>query len=700
MPTPDLNQSFESSKSRLNSIKTYIETSNAAKDLKKTAGNSESKSTFNLATSLDKIADQQKRYQRNPPNSFDQILDLISITKGSGLSTTQYLRRKLIEASVKAEPEIKKIIQQEAVKALGCSQQQAYKGFKASDLALNPLSTLPQSEGIYVPLQALDFGGILKIPGDSIVGKIIYDFTGNTIDVSNGVYKPYEGPRNFPMLKEMNLRMGSTAAGQTYQQDYGRFYQGTSNQGLFDFQFTRNNGFGVTQDCFRVALLNKISINNLTTSGLTDNANKVVEFLSDYYSTVDLYDATIFAGVLLNLLVGSLSIETRAGYDELKNASEFELVLQRILGLCFDNRREIDVSGVAKVAELDGVDDTFFQMTEVDLRNIDLRINNIQNGVVEFTDCDNIKLPVDYQTINQELVNFRDTVNGQTLDQKVKSIESILDTVTNNPDWKPLIPNNIDVKVAFDKDVLKKIPVALASSVLTPKVLFPIFVMYQVVKNEGIGLYNQNITSANTYVQSANTITGKVNNIVNNQMDFLKVFQEFNIQVVSKIGAIYLRELYEILKKDIINLITVVIEDIAKSQAAKYYTTILRLVNILLVVSQLVDDYRRCKSLVDDILRLLNLIFQSAGFSIPLPLLTFAGLLPGMSAERMSINAIELLQSVGLPTGALPDGSPNLMNVFNLMGNKGFIQEQAQNSKTQISVLTPLGVYPGYGVTS
>lgn len=697
MPTPDLNQSFESSKSKINSIKTYIETSNAAKDLKKGAANSESKSTFNSASSLDKIAVEQKRFQRNPPNSFDQLLDLISMTKGSGLSTTQYLRKKLIEASVKAEPEIKKIIQQESIKALGCSQQQAYKGFKASDLALNPLSTLPESQGIYVPLQSLDFGGILKIPADTIVGKIIYDYTGNTIDVDTGVYKPYEGNLDFPMLKAMNLRMNNSGAGQTYEQQYGKYYQGTSNQKLFDFQFTKTNGFGVTQDCFRIALIDKISIDNLTTSGLTDNANKIVEFISDYYSTINLYDPVLFAGVLLNLLVGALDIQTKLSYDELKSSSEFEIVLQRILGLCFDNRREIDVSGVAKVAELDGVDDAFFKMTEVDLRNIELRVNNIQNGVVEFTDCDNVKLPVDYQTINDELVKFRDVLGQQTFDQKVKSIESILDTVTANPEWKLLIPNNLDVKASFDKDVLKKIPVALASSVLTPKVLFPIFIMWQVVKNEGIGLYNQQITSANTIIQSANTITGKVNSIINNQMDFLKVFQEFNIQVVSKIGAIYLKVLYEILKKDIINLVTAVIEDIAKSQAATYYTTILRLVNIVLVVSQLVDDYRRCKSLVDDILRLLNLIFQSAGFSIPLPLLTFAGLLPGMSAERMSINAIELLQSVGLPTGALPDGSPNLMNVFNLMGNKGFIQEQAQNGKVQSAAITALGIFPTLG---
>lgn len=705
MPTPDLNQSFESSKSRINSIKTYIETSQAAKDLKKTAGNSESKSTFNLATSLDSISEQQKRYQRNPPNSLNQLLDLISLTRGSGLSTTDYLRKKLIEASVKAEPEIKKIISQEAIKALGCSQQQAFKGFKPEDLSITPLSTLPQSQGIYIPLQSLDFGGILKIPSDGILGRIIYEYTGNTINVSNGVYKPYEGFDPFPMLKEMNLRMGSTSSGQSYKEQYQRFYQGTSNQGLFDYQFTRTNGFGVTQDCFRVALLDKISanLNNITLSAGTENANKIGEFISDYYSTIDLYDPVLFAGVLVNLLVGALDMEAKFGYDDLAEATKFEIILQRILGLCFDNRREIDVSGVSKIAELDGVDESFFELTEVDLRNIELRVSNIQNGVVEFIDCNNIQLPVDYQTINSELVKFRDTVTKQTVEGKVQSIEAILNTITDNPEWKNLIPNSVDIKTAFNKDVLNKIPIALASSVLTPKVLFPIFTMWQVVKNEGIGLYNQAVTSANTFVQSANTITGKVNNIVNNQIDFLKVFKEFNIQVVSQIGAIYLKVLYEILKKDIINLITIVIEDVAKSQAAKYYTTILRLVNILLTVSQLVDDYRRCKSLVDDILRLLNQIFKVAGFTIPLPLLALAGFLPGMSAERVSINTIELLQSIGVPTGPLPDGSPNIMNMFNLMGNKGFMQEQAQSGKVQISTIVPPilgGLVGGFGVSS
>jgi hypothetical protein len=79
--------------------------------------------------------------------------------------------------------------------------------------------------------------------------------------------------------------------------------------------------------------------------------------------------------------------------------------MQRILGLCFDNRREIDVSGVAKIAELDGVDDGFFELTEVDLRNIEVKIANVQNGVMEFEDFNNVKLPLDYEVLFYQLIS-------------------------------------------------------------------------------------------------------------------------------------------------------------------------------------------------------------------------------------------------------------------------------------------------------
>ena len=421
--------------------------------------------------------------------------------------------------------------------------------------------------------------------------------------------------------------------------------------------------------------------------------------MNDYYSTISLVDKTNFTEILLNIVSGAINIKSGLSAQEIEKGTQFSIIVQRILGLCFDSRREIDVSGVSKVAELDGVDDTFYELTQADLRNIEVRISNIQNGVVQFESCGNIKLPVDYETLVNELVNLRDVIDDQSPEEQVKSISNVLDTLYQNPDWQAFLPTNFNGEIAFNKEYINQIPLALASAVLSPKVLLPIFILMQVIESDAKNMYNQAVTSANTYVQSGNTILGGVNNIINNGVDFLKVFKSFNIQVISRIGAIFIKTLYEILKKDLINLISSVISDVSKNALLKKYKTILRLVNILLVLSQLIDDYRKCKSLINDILLLLKQIFGKPDGSIPLPLLLLADFLPGTSPERATINTLELLQSVGIPTGTLPDGSPNLMGIYNLMTHKGADKEQSENGKVSAAVtVTSPGVFRVSGV--
>ncbi len=61
--------------------------------------------------------------------------------------------------------------------------------------------------------------------------------------------------------------------------------------------------------------------------------------------------------------------------------------------------------------------------------------------------------------------------------------------------------------------------------------------------------------------------------LINDGADFLKKYKTFSIQVISKINAEFLRVLYEILKKDIINLVSIIIADAAKSKILKKYLT-------------------------------------------------------------------------------------------------------------------------------
>ena len=681
MPTPDLNQGQIEVKNKISAIKNFAQVSNSEKKLKRSAGNSESKGIPDIASSLDNASKDQKRYLKPPPNSFDQVLEMIGLTSGNGSETLKYLKKKLLLTATKIEPEIKKIITKNAIKALGCSQEQTFQGFTSTFLELNPLNTLPVGQGIYVPIESMDISGMLKTTTDSKIGKVVYEKPKPS--VLENVFKPYKGKVPFPMNKEFNNRLQGTFVTDSFNGEYGKYYQGVSNQNLFDFQYSPTNQFGVDQACFKVALISKVNESLTITGG---SANKVIDFLEDYYGTIKLFDTTDFTAVMMNAVSGAINIKANLTSDEISKQSQFMLILQRILGLCFDSRREIDVSGVSKIAELDGVDESFFELTEIDLRNIDVQISNIQNGVMELVDCDNVKVPVDYETIIDGLIDLRETENLSPA-LEVNKIIAISDSLVQNPDWKALLPTNLNFQV-FDEDFIKKIPLSVAGAVLSPKVLFPIFVLMQSLEGNATNAFNSAVTSANTFIQSGNTIGNSVNNLINSNVDFLKTFKKFNIEMVAEIGAIFVTELFNILKKDLINLMKPIIADIGSEALKAKLQMIERLITIALIINQIVigvKDYKKCKSLIDDILIILNLISSLAppGSKIPKVLLLLADFLPGTSASRASINTIEELQKLGIPTGTLPDGSPNLMLLFNLASNKATKKESAQNGKIQ-----------------
>lgn len=691
----DLAPDWSKINDKVTSLKTYKEVSQASKDLTKNAGDSLSDSVGKASSQLSKIKEQQKRFQRDVPTSMDQLVNLIGKTKGDGSATLRYLRKKLLEAAVKLEPIVKQIVIDETIKVLGCSQEQTYPGISLDlSIPLIPqIPLLPVSQGIYIPVNSIDFMGNLKINPNSLIGKLFYEKPEPSVNVQ---FKPYGGPVNYPFNKMLNLKMDNPD--RTYSTDFGNFYNGSSEKKLFDISYTNSNDLGISGDYFRVFLLNRDGPG-------TSFINRVGEFLNDYYSTVKFVDPVNISASLLNYVSNSVSIKAGLSYRELNNQTKFDIIMTRILGLCQDSRREIDVSGVAKIPELDGVDDSFFEFTEIDLREINSRINNVQKGIIQLESCGDISLPVNADTIVEEIAKFRDNVSGNTAQQNVKAIENIIDTFIDNPAWKPLVPAGVKADIEINKNILKKLPMAVASGVLTPKILLPIFVLIQVIEqsakntvnsliqtvNTNIQGINTNIQSVNSVLQSGSTIGQDVNNIINDGVDFLKKFKTFCIQVITKIGAEFLKILFDILKKDILNLLNVAIIDINKSAAAKKYTIILRLVQLAIIVIQLVKDYKKCKSLVNDLLNLLNLINSvfNGGKRIPTPLLFLTQMLPGFSPERAQINVIEELQKLGMPTGAMPDGSPNLMN--QLMGaiTKGMDKEESENGTIDATVVVP-----------
>ena len=686
----DINSAQQSIQSKIDAYKTYREVSQSEKGLLGKLGNSSSEANSKISSQLNKVSEFQKRFQREPPNSMDQLLGFLGQTQGNGSATLKYLRSKILQAAAQIEPKMANILKKETINALGCSVEQTYNGVTAESLSFQPIPLRPQQEGIYIPVNSVDFFSNLKQSPQTNFGKVYYEKEDPSAD---STFRPYGGPIPFPMNKQLFNLMTSDNKDRSYSQINGKNYLGKSGQDLFDLQYTNTNSFGVTGDYYRVFLIDREdSQGNIL--------NNVGEFISDYYSTIKIVDSVDIGAQIVNLISGAININTQVGFGELNNQSRFGLIVSRILGLCFDDRREIDVSGVAKVAELDGVDDSFFELNEIDLRNIEVEISNVQNGIMEFEDCDNIQLPVDSEALVAQLIEFRNNLSGETVEQQAENIGEIIDTISDNPTWSLTAPSNLNVKLSIDKSVIKKIPLAVAASVLTPKNLLPLYTLLSVVESGATYTYNQAVTEINETSVSINSsgnagssVGTQGSNIVNSGEDFLKKFKTFSIQVISQINSEFLQVLYEILKKDIVNLLQLIITDISRSKLLKKYAIIIRLTQLAVIVAQLINDFRRCKSLLDNILLLLNLVGQGRNFNqplkseIPAPLLLLSSVLPGYSPERATINAIELFQGLGIPTGTLPDGSPNLMLLYNLATNKASDKEESENGKIEVAGL-------------
>jgi hypothetical protein len=589
--------------------------------------------------------DFKKQMQAFKENQLDAITKLFLITdskatqqnpKGNstqnkkpnyGKKTVDTLTSCYNNAILATKSRIPEIFAKEVISTLGCSEEQTYD--------VSPL---------YIKVESIDLFKILKEDPSSQPGVLYYE----SQTTPNGSI-PYS------MDRELYNRLGNV--GQSFNTQYGSNYIGASSNQLFDIEYVTIDGNGNPGNFYKVTMNSRVN-----------NINKVTDFLVDYYSSIEMLNLDVFITNVLNLLLGAFSFKLNIGVDQLRDQTKFEKILQRVLGLCFDQTEEIDVSGNAKLSVLDLIDESFFELNSTELKEIDEKINNIKRGVVEFTDCNNVKVPVNYDAT----LKYAQDAMGQSNDtDKLNALADAINGLSQDENWKLLLPN-IDIDGSVKFDFLKQIPIALMMTILSPKVLLGLMMLVKALKN--------NIAD---FVEDLNS--------------FLSAFKDLIIQTMSKIGAIFVEELVKQIKKNIKRLVQNISIDIIKESKDARIRIITSLIATALTVAQLVRDYRRCKSVIDELIYLLKIV--RANFSqsqLPTFSLALSAGLPGMSQTRAFSNVIEEMQKSGLPTGDLPDGSPNLMLQSKLSDLNGFFKEMQENGKTEIFIppltITPAGV--------
>jgi hypothetical protein len=624
----DLNFDYKKIKEDISATQAYNELKEDYKKVIRTKGEAFEEKKAKQVENFNKLKDKAKKFKKDLKNQYEHLIDVFNQIKGSGNNSTSFLKKILLKVIKNIEPSLSDLLYEEAINAIGCDQQQTFNG----------------NQVLYIKVSSIDLFGLLKLDPSSDIGSISYEINTTTVqDIPFSMNRAL-----YDLIQNENTPFSSL---------YGSAYKGLSGQDLFDIEYTTTSPFG-SGDWFKVTLSQRLN-----------NANTISQFIIDYYKSIKIVDFENILAKIMNQISGAISIGLGAGSEEIQIDKQFSLFIQRVLGICIDNDTEIDVSGTAKIPEVDAIDESFFELDDLDLRNIQLQIDNIKNGVVQYEDCDNVSLPVDFVAVIQALNNIRFVPDNE----KVDAANKLTDSLTNNPGWK--IPN---IDLAVNGDFLKNMIQGVALAVLSPKVLLPIITMLVSLGQQFLGL-------------------------INKLGEFLKNFKKFIFNLISKIGALFIKELVETIKRDIKILVQRIIQDVSNEKVKKITNIILKLIQILLIFINLISDFRKCKSIIDELLQLLSIggsaakdLLSRLTSQIPLPLLFASEFLDGYSESRAFVGVIKEFQKMGIPTGALPDGSPNL-TILSFFGQmKANEKERSENGKIQVAIkptaVTPAGL--------
>lgn len=623
----DIKQGFKDAKEKLDTLqktqKIRTEYENRVNNFTDKLQNKADKIQLNLDS-----AEISRKIKQTVSNSFTELVSMLQTSKSG--TTTGYIIKVLKKTLIDNPSVIKKIIMEEMISSLGCSEEQTFQ----------------TNQELYVDIGKIDIFKQLNFDPNSTLGASIYE----TKNYSENGEPPRSANRFFHQVIQDN-GVQST-------------YYGASGQALFKISFETFNG--IEQGYyFKVILLDRLT-----------GTNQVTEFLFDYFESLKILDYNNAVTKIVNLVLNAFSVNAGTGPVSLNDEKSFVIILQRILGMCFDYDKEIDVGGVSKYPEYDDTTDTLFEFTPSDLSQIENEIDLIRRGYVEFIDCNNIQLPItDTGYIFDIISQVND--NGSNIDE---NLQEIFFNLSNDSRWQLQLPQIFNA--SYNEDIVNNFVKGVLMSVLSPKIIFPLVTM-------GNAMFTT-IDSAGAEIQQDLQIKSP------GLISFSKKNKRFLINVTSRIGAVFLEGLFLELKKDIIKVVKGLVLYTLKTKHKRLYLITQEVIKYFkkyqylgnLVISG-VKDFRECKSLLNYLFLLLSVRTKIDlngtvdNEQIPTSILALTYILEGSSPERELQEYVEEMKKLGIPVGTGINGEPDLDSQATFAKFQAIFKERAKNGKVE-----------------
>lgn len=565
-----------------------------------------------LASTLTAYSSNIKKKLPNTDNIFDKVTRDFEKILPKSIRNGESLIARITRESVKETSESIKPIFLDNLRKLFFSSDSDLNCGTNTPINVNQLTISPKE---------FDYLDVLQTDPQSGLGKIIY-----------------EGPKSVDKIK-MNKVFYEYFDGSPYT------FTSTDETDLFGIQWDSAN-----------------QVYNLT--GLTGSTGISIDmFVTKYYETIEFPDISDILKNSMNLLAPTGGINTSNSSFDI-NLNKLMRVINKICAVCpppSNDELKQNPADQFNEGEIDFGE--FFDFDDVE--GIDLDNENARyDKVLRFVDCNNYSLPIN-QNIVEEFAFFASTRNDITKEY-VDTIGKMAKDAYNNNQSIPF-PQFL---ASLDFQSMKNLPKALLSSIFSPKIFFPIAVLWKIIKATSVSLFISVTT-------------------------LMKNISKFLYKVIKDIFNKFLTVFWLKVKPQLARILKELATKILKNSKKRYLMIIKALIDILTALLPFVG-IKSCADFYDAILSLLNSLKVGVSQKIPGLLLQLSKALPGYSENRAIMNITEYLEANGIPTGDI-FGEENNVIPFVASIIKGHQQEMDQNSFVQVSLdaasipVAPLG---------
>jgi hypothetical protein len=394
------------------------------------------------------------------------------------------------------------------------------------------------------------------------------------------------------------------------------------------------------------------------------------DFLDNYYNSIEYPDIDDVLKTAMQMLLGGDGGEPKTFKIGMKNVNR---LLTKLLSICGDKTTDKPLLNTTDTELTEDETDIQNYFDFDDVEGIDLDDEDAYDrGVLKFRDCNNFETnlnpayPEDFAYLSDKKPIDMNVLN--TLD---KAARDAFETSDSGVEFEGF---QISIYTSF----ILKIPRALLMCLLSPKMFFPIVVAYKIIK-------------------------GGILSVKELMKALYKLFYNFIRNMFWK----FIKEFWALIKKDLLLFIKKIAAQILMNQLKKIRFIIQILIGIIRKV--LSTNIGSCTEIFGMLLQTItSALNKSVKIPIPGMLIMLSQFLPGFSADRAYMSAVEKIQASGINMGPIY-GSENKLPALVKGIIDGYSEEIDTNSFVQISLnpaiipagigeaIIPPGIVSGYG---